>query len=366
LREKHDLDFSVVFTGADHGNKKYIQEKVSELGLTNKVFFLGLVSFEVLSWLYKKAFALIYPTFFGPENLPPLEAFAFGCPVIASNVPGSEEQLGDAAILINPINEEEIANAVRKLYDDPALRQTLIKRGQARVSKLQENNFVDRMMLILDQFEPIRRCWTNKEIYKYPVPTETIDEDDILSHSSDDQPATAPLNEEQHSLQTLAEAIENINNLLESNNLEDANNGLKQAIEKFPDSPDLFSLHAIYKLRMKDSEGAKGILFDLIKNHPAYYPAYVNIASIFSKNGDYESASKYFEEALKLDKNNRESVYEYGSMLMSSKKYAKAKEIFETYLRNNPGDSEIRLHLQKCEGILGKVSNLKQVIEKAM
>lgn len=169
LQEKHDLNFSVVFTGSDHGNKKYIQEKVAELNLSNNVFFLGLVSFEVLSWLYKKAFALIYPTFFGPENLPPLEAFAFGCPVIASNVPGSEEQLEDAAILINPKNEEEIADAVKTLYDTPELRQNLVRRGHDRVIKLQSPNFIDSMISIFDEFEPIRRCWTNKEIYKYLV-----------------------------------------------------------------------------------------------------------------------------------------------------------------------------------------------------
>ncbi len=52
-------------------------------------------------------------TFFGPENLPPLEAFALKCPVIASNVSGSEEQLGDAAILVNPVNPEEIAQAIQ-------------------------------------------------------------------------------------------------------------------------------------------------------------------------------------------------------------------------------------------------------------
>jgi glycosyltransferase involved in cell wall biosynthesis len=43
---------------------------------------------------------LRYPSFFGAENLPPLEAFALGCPVIAADMPGAREQLGDAAILV--------------------------------------------------------------------------------------------------------------------------------------------------------------------------------------------------------------------------------------------------------------------------
>src|SRR5256885_13294906 len=48
---------------------------------------------EVLA-LYRTAAALVFPTFFGPDNLPPLEAFAAGCPVLASRVEGADEQLG--------------------------------------------------------------------------------------------------------------------------------------------------------------------------------------------------------------------------------------------------------------------------------
>ena len=50
---------------------------------------------------YKYAVALVMPTFFGPTNIPPLEAFALGCPVITSNIYGIPEQVGDAALLVN-------------------------------------------------------------------------------------------------------------------------------------------------------------------------------------------------------------------------------------------------------------------------
>ncbi|MFM6269445.1 MAG: glycosyltransferase, partial [Dolichospermum sp.] len=52
--------------------------------------------------LYINAFSLAFMSFFGPDNLPPLEAMALGCPVIASKVSGSEEQLGNNALLVNP------------------------------------------------------------------------------------------------------------------------------------------------------------------------------------------------------------------------------------------------------------------------
>ena len=82
--------------------------------------------------LYKDAFALIFLSFFGPDNLPPLEAFGLGCPVIASNVSGSQEQLSDYAILVDPHNENQVAHAIKTLYEKPEIRKDLIKRGYER------------------------------------------------------------------------------------------------------------------------------------------------------------------------------------------------------------------------------------------
>lgn len=168
LKEQYALNFSVVFTGSDQGNLKYIQEKAIEFQLSNNVYFLGFVSYDLLLWLYRKAFVLIYPSFFGPENLPPLEAFALGCPVIASRVSGAEEQLGDAAILIDPANELQIADEIRNLFLNSDLRQTLIERGFEKTKDLQKNNYINNIISIFDEFATIRRCWSSKEIYQHP------------------------------------------------------------------------------------------------------------------------------------------------------------------------------------------------------
>ena len=60
---------------------------------------------------------------FGPLNLPPLEAFALGCPVIAADIPGAKQELGDAAMLVNPANEFEIAEALKSVHSDSAKRE---------------------------------------------------------------------------------------------------------------------------------------------------------------------------------------------------------------------------------------------------
>ncbi len=159
LRDQHGLVFQVAFSGADQGNLPYIRELVEEIGLSAQVKFLGFVPQEDLIVLYRNAFALTFVTFFGPDNLPPLEAFALGCPVIASNVAGAQEQLEDAALLVDPKDPKQIAGAVKLLWEDSALRQTLINRGKVRSSRQTRESYVRSAFTILDEFAAIRRCW---------------------------------------------------------------------------------------------------------------------------------------------------------------------------------------------------------------
>ena len=161
LRDKYNLVFPVVFSGSDRGNQHYIRQLADELDLSEQVYFLGFVPQEDLICLYRQAFALTFVTFFGPDNLPPLEAFALGCPVIASNVTGVEEQLGDAAILVDPKDPEHIASAIKLLWDNIPQRQKLIELGFERAMKWTGQDYVKGVFSILDELESIRRCWSS-------------------------------------------------------------------------------------------------------------------------------------------------------------------------------------------------------------
>lgn len=160
LRES-DVHLPIVFVGSDKGNKNYVQSLAQSLGLSEQVHFLGFVQQSDLAALYRNALALTYLSFFGPENLPPLEAFGFGCPVIAANVSGSSEQLGDAALLVDPGDVDQIVAAIKALRDDPELAKTLVARGRERASVRTRDHFVRGMFSFLDEFESIRRCWPN-------------------------------------------------------------------------------------------------------------------------------------------------------------------------------------------------------------
>ncbi len=159
LKQNDNLRLPVVFTGSDHGNEGHVRRFVQDRQLYDQVHFLGHVSRETLRALYQNAFALCYPSFFGPENFPPLEAFALGCPVIAADVPGAGEQFGDAAILVNPANESEIAQALKAVYHDKAKRDELIVRGKERARRFTGADFAKGLIALLDEFQSIRRCW---------------------------------------------------------------------------------------------------------------------------------------------------------------------------------------------------------------
>ncbi len=123
-----------------------------------QVHFLGFVSRADLISLYRNAFALTYVSFCGPENLPPLEVFALGCPVVASKVSGAAEQLGEAAILVDPSNPEEIANAIKVLLDDPSLVRTMVERGRQRALRWTGRDFVHGVFKILDDLDQCGEC----------------------------------------------------------------------------------------------------------------------------------------------------------------------------------------------------------------
>jgi len=160
LNDQYNLKFPVVFSGSDQGTQSYVKQVARDLDLDDQVYFTNFVPRDDLIALYRNAFALAFMTFFGPDNLPPLEAMALGCPVVASNVPGAEEQLGDAALLFDPKSPEQAAIAIKSLWENPDLRQSLIQRGYKRANQWTTKDYVKGLFAILDDFESIRRCWS--------------------------------------------------------------------------------------------------------------------------------------------------------------------------------------------------------------
>lgn len=156
LKKEDSLDIPIVFCGS-YVNKireqtfQEVNSIVKELGLEKQIFYLGYAPAEDMSVLYAGARALVMPTFFGPTNIPILEAWAFGCPVLTSDIRGVREQAGDAAVLVDPRSVESIADSIRRLWTDDNLCITLADRGRQRLAAYTPHDYRQRLFEIIKE-----------------------------------------------------------------------------------------------------------------------------------------------------------------------------------------------------------------------
>lgn len=94
---------------------------------------LGYVSDAELRSLYEHAGVFVYPSRYEGFGIPPLEAMALGCPVVASNAASLPEVCGDAALYFDPDDSGELANAIRRVMKEPETRRSLVERGRLRL-----------------------------------------------------------------------------------------------------------------------------------------------------------------------------------------------------------------------------------------
>lgn len=158
MKELKNDGFKMVFTGSDRGNVDYIHQKIKDFDLENVILNIGFVTQEGIIALYKNAFALTYASWFGPDNIPPLEAMALHCPVVCSNFEGAKEQLGDCALYFDRTDEMAIVKAVRKLQD-LNLKKELTQKAYLLAKEREIKKYVKNMMKIIKEFKAIRECW---------------------------------------------------------------------------------------------------------------------------------------------------------------------------------------------------------------
>lgn len=99
------------------------------------VIFKGFVTDSELSEYYRRAKLVAYPSLYEGFGLPPLEAMASGVPVVTSSTSSIPEVVGNAAILINPRDCEQLTNALHRVLTDSLLRESMIRAGTERVMR---------------------------------------------------------------------------------------------------------------------------------------------------------------------------------------------------------------------------------------
>ncbi|MBI5084010.1 MAG: glycosyltransferase family 4 protein [Acidobacteria bacterium] len=122
----------LVLAGSDGFGAAEIHQRIASSTARDRIEALGWVNDEALSALYAKAAVFAFPSLDEGFGIPVLEAMAQGVPVLSSNRSALPEACGDAALLVDPLSEDDIAHGLSRLISDSGLRDRLTQAGRAR------------------------------------------------------------------------------------------------------------------------------------------------------------------------------------------------------------------------------------------
>jgi len=135
LKKEGKIQHNLVIAGSKGWLYEDVFKTVDFLNLKNDVIFLDYVKLEDLPLLYSGASIFVFPSLYEGFGLPILETMACGCPVVASNVASIPEVVGDAALLFNPYNMNDIAEKILTVLENKQLKSELINKGIKRLSE---------------------------------------------------------------------------------------------------------------------------------------------------------------------------------------------------------------------------------------
>lgn len=132
FKKETNSDYKLLLAGPQYWGMSDIYKEMETLNCKDDIVFTNRLSSEDLSDVMASAFALTFVPYFEGFGIPLVEAMQSEIPIITSNVTSLPEIAGDAALLVNPYEVNEIKNAMIKLYNDSALRASLVEKGILR------------------------------------------------------------------------------------------------------------------------------------------------------------------------------------------------------------------------------------------
>lgn len=133
--EQMDPQWQLVFAGSAGFGGDELMARIQSSSAHSRIQVLGYVDDQQLANLYRTAGMLAFPSLDEGFGIPLLEAMAHGLPIVTSNRSALREVGEGAALLVNPDNSQEIADAMRQLASNHALRSDLIEKGLQRAVK---------------------------------------------------------------------------------------------------------------------------------------------------------------------------------------------------------------------------------------
>lgn len=141
-------DLLLVLAGSTGYGGERIGARIAASPARERIIQLGYVDDAAKAKLYRTAHALAFPSLDEGFGIPLLEAMSAGLPVVTSNCSAMPEVAGDAAVLVDPQDSEAIAEGLRSIVEDEALRQTLREEGLLRAANFTWSQAADKMLAL--------------------------------------------------------------------------------------------------------------------------------------------------------------------------------------------------------------------------
>jgi glycosyltransferase involved in cell wall biosynthesis len=159
LKENKKIEVDVVFSGSDKGNLQYILEKSEEYKIKDLIHYVGFVEEKEMPSLYKQSISLVMPTYLGPTNIPPLEAFFYKTPLCYSDLDSFREQVGEAAFYMDLTDPNSLVDHILTIINNDKTVIQKIKSGLQVLDSWKEEDFYLKIIEILKEFKFLREKW---------------------------------------------------------------------------------------------------------------------------------------------------------------------------------------------------------------
>lgn len=144
-------DLDLVLVGSKKNAYDKVKRLIHNLDIDNRINILGYVDNEKMVGLYKNALALVFASFCGPTNIPPIEAWYLGCPVAMADVYAARDYAEGAAIFFDPEDPDSISEAMETLIEKPNLRETLVEKGKEIADNRRQESLNRRLLEIVKE-----------------------------------------------------------------------------------------------------------------------------------------------------------------------------------------------------------------------
>ncbi|MBI2617077.1 glycosyltransferase family 4 protein [Candidatus Gottesmanbacteria bacterium] len=148
IQKEHDI--SLVLVGKKGWLTEPIFEKIGRSPLKNRIIWLNYVSNSILSVLYRGAQCFVLPSLYEGFGIPAIEAMACGCPVVVSKTTSLPEIVGNAGVLVDPLQSESIAEGLSKVMAERNFRDIMIRRGLEEVKRFDWGQCAKQTLKVLE------------------------------------------------------------------------------------------------------------------------------------------------------------------------------------------------------------------------